>query len=160
MVVTTVSGRVYRDRNGNGMQEALDPGLNNIDVIIFDSAGTSQAVTTNANGDWMAVVAPGTVNVSIDNTDLPLGYIQTEGVDPQVLTAVANVNNNAGKDGYYFEGQVSGHLYFDINGNGQQDPGEPNMPNVDIDITDEFGTVITVTTDANGDWIATVAAVM
>jgi len=159
MVVTTVSGRVYRDRNGNGMQETLDPGLNNIDVIIFDSAGTSQAVTTDANGDWMAVVAPGTVNVSIDNTDLPLGYIQTEGVDPQVLTAVVNVNNNAGKDGYYFEGQVSGHLYFDTNGNGQQDPGEPNMPNVDIDITDEFGTVITVTTDANGDWMATVAAV-
>jgi GEVED domain len=53
-------------------------------------------------------------------------------------------------------GIVTGKLYIDTNGNGTQDVGEPNLPNVDVIITDSASGVQTVTTDSNGNWTATV----
>ena len=41
---------------------------------------------------------------------------------------------------------VTGHLYFDTNGNGTQNAGEPNLANVSIVITDVNGAVQTVST--------------
>jgi gliding motility-associated-like protein len=155
---TTVSGRIYRDANNNGTQDPFENGIPNVDVLIF-GVTISQAVSTDANGDWIAVIDPGPTTIAIDNTDLPPGYIQTEGTNPQTINAVANVDNFTDNDGFYFEGQINGHLYFDVNGNGSQDSGEPDMPNVTINITDTFGQVTSVSTDANGDWLATVAAV-
>jgi hypothetical protein len=51
---------------------------------------------------------------------------------------------------------VSGHLYEDTNGNGQQDSSEPNLPNVDVVVTDSDGNEQTVTTDDDGNWVAIV----
>ena len=63
---------------------------------------------------------------------------------------------DAGTDGYYLPGTVYGHLYIDTNGNGTQDPGEPDLANVDVLVTDSLGHVTTNATDANGDWSASV----
>jgi WD40 repeat protein len=53
---------------------------------------------------------------------------------------------------------VSGHLYYDANGNGAQDDveTEPNLSNVDVLIKPSSGAALRVTTDENGNWIATV----
>ena len=67
---------------------------------------------------------------------------------------MAGQNVNAGNDGYTPTGNghgVSGHLYIDTNGNGTQDPGEPNLANVDVVITDVNGGTQTVATDASGN---------
>ncbi|HIB38338.1 gliding motility-associated C-terminal domain-containing protein [Mesonia sp.] len=158
LIETQVHGRVYRDVNGNGTQDTGEPGLPNIDMIIVDISFVSQAVSTDANGDWSATVEAGPININVDNTDLPPGYIQTEGEDPTAMIALPNVDNYGGIDGYYFVGDVTGHLYFDLNGNGTQDTGEPDMPNVDVVVTDAFGVQQTVVTNADGDWEAEVAA--
>jgi uncharacterized repeat protein (TIGR01451 family) len=94
----------------------------------------------------------------VDETDpdYPTGHIQTEGTDPTVVIAVAGSNTNAGIDGYFLPGTVSGHLYIDTNGNGTQDPGEPDLADVDVIVTNSNGIPQTVTTDSNGDWTATV----
>ncbi|PKG44308.1 SdrD B-like domain-containing protein, partial [Psychroflexus sp. MES1-P1E] len=76
---------------------------------------------------------------------------QTEGNDPTTTTIVTGQTFNE-IDGFYESGTLTGHLYFDENGNGTQDPSEADMPNVDVEITDSFSQVQTVTTDANGDW--------
>ena len=154
----TVSGHLYLDSNGNGIQDAGEPDLANVDIIITDSNGITQTVSTDANGDWMATVPPGSTTADVDETDpqYPTGYTQTEGTDPTTVTAVAGTDTSAGNDGYYLPGTVSGHLYLDTNGNGTQDAGEPNLTNVDVVITNSNGITQTVTTDANGDWIATV----
>ncbi|WP_420631305.1 SdrD B-like domain-containing protein [Candidatus Leptofilum sp.] len=154
----TVSGHLYLDSNGNGIQDAGEPDLTNVDIIITDSGGITQTVTTDANGDWMAIVPPGSTTADVDETDpqYPTGYTQTEGTDPTTVTAVAGTDTSAGNDGYYLPGTVSGHLYLDSNGNGIQDAGEPNLTNVDVVITNSNGITQTVTTDANGDWTATV----
>ncbi len=163
-----VNGRVYKDINGNGTQDSFEPGMESIDMILIDAAG-SQAVTTNANGDWLAYVIPGPVTIYVDITDLPFGAIHTEGDnpntpsnnggDPNTIVAVDDQTNFGGKDGFYFVGEVSGHLYFDLNGNGVQDFSEPDMPNVDVKVSDPFNNPpVIATTDASGNWVATVTA--
>ena len=154
----TVSGHLYIDENGNGMQDPGEEDLANVDVIITDSNGDTQTVSTDANGDYSAAVPPGATIVDVDENDpqYPTGFEQTEGDDPTTVTAVAGMDTDAGNDGYYQPGTVSGNLYIDTNGNGVQDGGEPNLANVDVIITDANGDMQTVTSDANGDWEATV----
>jgi hypothetical protein len=55
-------------------------------------------------------------------------------------------------------GTVSGHLYLDTNGNGSQDPSEPDLPFVDVVVTDKDGNTQVVETDAHGNWSASVPA--
>src|SRR4029453_6702700 len=84
------------------------------------------------------------------------GSIQTQGMDPTTVTAVANASTSAGNDGYFVPATVTGHLYVDTNGNGTQDAGEPNLANVDVVITKSTGGTVTVSTGANGNWTASV----
>jgi hypothetical protein len=154
----TVSGHLYLDSNGNGAQEGGEPNLSGVDVHITDSEINLQTVSSDGNGDWVATVPPGntTVSVNTGDPDFPNGATQTEGDDPTTVTAVAGTDTDAGNDGYYLPGTVSGHLYEDTNGNGSQAAGEPDLANVDIIVTDSGSNSQTVATNANGDWTATV----
>ena len=151
-----IFGHLYIDTDGNGMQDPGEPDLANVDIIITDSNGDMQTVSTNANGDWVATVPPGSTVADVDETDsnYPTDYVQTEGDDPTTVVAVAGDLTDAGNDGYHDPTSIFGHLYIDSNGNGMQDPGEPNLANVDVIVTDSNGDMQTVTTDANGDWTA------
>lgn len=51
---------------------------------------------------------------------------------------------------------VTGHLYYDANGNGQHDPGEPHLANVPVLVTDATNGVQTAITDPLGEWTAMV----
>ncbi|HAX77762.1 MAG TPA: hypothetical protein DCY88_18470, partial [Cyanobacteria bacterium UBA11372] len=62
---------------------------------------------------------------------------------------------SAGNDGYFKPATVTGHVYLDTDGDGTQDAGEPNLPNINVLITDANGNTRTVVTNANGDWTAT-----
>lgn len=154
----TISGHVYKDTNGNGSQNVGEPNLGNVDILLNQSDGSFQIVTTNAVGDWTALVSVGQTTITIDSNDIPpaAGYIQTEGTNPNIVHAVAFQNTDAGTDGFFYVGTLTGHLYFDDNGNGiQNNPIEPNMPNVSVAITDVFGNVYNTTTNAVGNWTVT-----
>jgi large repetitive protein len=154
----TISGHLYIDANGNGAQDSGEPNLANVYVIVTNSLGNPQTVATNSNGDWAAIVPPGSTAANVDETDpdYPAGYSQTEGSDPTLVTAVAGVNTDAGIDGYYQPGGVSGHLYLDSNGDGDQDAGEPNLAGVNVLVTDANGSPQTVSTNSGGNWTAIV----
>ncbi|MCX6028636.1 MAG: hypothetical protein NT169_04945 [Chloroflexi bacterium] len=124
-VNATVSGHLYIDTNGNGTQDAGEPNLAGVDVKVTDSAGNVQTVASDANGDWTAMVLPGSTTANVDETDpqYPTGYTQTEGTDPTTVTAVSNVNTSAGNDGYAPPGSLGDTVWNDANGNGQQDEG-------------------------------------
>ncbi|MBE16301.1 MAG: hypothetical protein CL867_08615 [Cytophagaceae bacterium] len=85
----TVEGHIYEDTNGNGVQDAGEPDLAGIDVIITDANGNTQTVITDANGDYTAAVPAGEVTVDIDETTLPVGTIQSEGTDPTTVTVTS-----------------------------------------------------------------------
>ena len=154
----SVSGHLYIDENGNGVQDAGEADLAGVDVKITDANGVSQTVTTDADGNWEATVVPGVTVADVDenDADYPSGFTQTEGNDPTSVTAVGGQDTDAGNDGYYQPATVSGHLYLDTNGNGTQEAGEPDLAGVDVKVTDSNGAVQIVSTDANGDWEASV----
>ena len=50
--------------------------------------------------------------------------------------------------------QVGNRVFFDTDGDGVQDPDEPGMPGITIELLNSSGTVIdTVVTDASGQWV-------
>jgi LPXTG-site transpeptidase (sortase) family protein len=180
----TVTGHVYYDLNGDASQD-LDGADNiagnaddevdlaNVDVLITPASGLPFTVPTNGTGDWIANVPPGNTSANIQETDadftsiVPAGWTRTEGTDPTAVIAVAGSSVSAGNDGYYTPASVTGHVYYDRNGDGTQDldgvdnvagnaDDEVDLANVDVVITEADGTTQTVVTDANGDWTAAV----
>lgn len=152
----TLEGLIYADLNANGTRDAGEPGIEAVRVIVVNANGNGQTTLTNADGVWSTQVIEGNANIIIDLTSLPEGYRQTEGSDPSSVIIITDETVQAEAKGYTFEGDASGHLYFDTNGNGVQDSAELDMPNVDVLVTDQYGNAQTVTTDAEGDWLATV----
>jgi uncharacterized repeat protein (TIGR01451 family) len=51
---------------------------------------------------------------------------------------------------------LTGHVFLDLDGDGTQDPTEPNIPNVDVLVTDSTGVTQRATTDASGNYTVTV----
>lgn len=150
-------GHLYADTNGNGTQDVTESDLPNINMIIIQSDGNPQAVETNVNGDWFATVPPGNTNVFLDNDDLPLLYLLTEGTDPTSIEAVDGQDLDAGIDGIHFRGTLEGHLYIDANGDGTQNASENDLANVNIECLDTFGNMQTIETNYDGDWTVTMA---
>ena len=153
----TLSGHIFEDTNGDGVQQAGEPNLPGVDVIITDSQGGTQTVTTDANGDYSVTVPAGSTTADIDESTLPAGSAQTAGGDPSIIDVPAG-GSASDLDGYQPQGDIFGHIFEDTNGDGIQQAGEPNLPGVDVIITDSLGDTQTVTTDANGDYSATVPA--
>ena len=64
-----------------------------------------------------------------NDPDFPVGSIQTEGTNPTNFNVVFG-GDNTQIDGFHNPtldvSTISGHLYYDVNGNGTQDVGEPN----------------------------------
>ncbi|MFO7745784.1 MAG: SdrD B-like domain-containing protein [Psychroflexus sp.] len=151
-----IEGLIYADFNANGIQDAGEPGLEGVIVIIVNANGNGQTTPTDSDGIWSAQVVEGNATLIMDVTSLDAGFLQTEGTDPSTVLVVANDTVQAETKGFTFQGDATGHLYFDTNGNGVQDSLELDMPDVDVLVTDQYGNSQTVTTDADGDWLATV----
>ncbi|MFN8498618.1 MAG: SdrD B-like domain-containing protein [Anaerolineae bacterium] len=66
-------------------------------------------------------------------------------------TAVANFGDQ--KAPTQGNGNVTGTVFNDLNGNGTQDPGEPGIPGVTVTLKDPSGNPVgTTTTDASGNY--------
>jgi len=104
------------------------------------SLGASQDITVR----FRVVVDPGTAGEFLSNQAV-FNSDETPSTDTN-LVQVPIVGDS----------QVTGHVFLDSDGDGTQDPGEPDIPNVDVVVTDPTGAVQRVTTDANGDYTATV----
>ncbi len=164
----TIIGHVYLDTNGNGVQEVGEPNIVGLDVLVTDSLGNLQTVTTDANGDYLALVPPGVAQVNIDDTDaeFPAGFIQTDGIDPNNVLAIAGLTVDAGDDGYFQGNTIGDTVYSEefassgLGSLGTQDGGDPGIPNVLVTLTPPptvdlglgAGVAISQFTDSNGNY--------
>ncbi len=148
----TVSGHLYIDVNGSGVQDDGEPDLAGVDVIVTDVHGNERTVTTNANGDWTATVPPGETTADVDETDpdYPAGYTHTEGDDPTTVIAASGENTFAGNDGYFLPGAISGAVLADTDGDGT---GDAPLEGVEVTLLNADGDpVATTTTAADGGY--------
>lgn len=153
-----IHGYVYQDVNQNGIKDDGDLGFVNVDVDLLDVDGNVITVSTDLNGYYFTDIKAGPVEIDVqeNDPDFPNGALQVSGVDPNTIEVILGDDNHAGDDGYILLAYAFGTLYYDINGNGDQDIGEGGIPDVDILIesADGGGTQLTVTTDSDGFWNA------
>jgi len=135
-----------------------------------DAATTDPTTTTDADGNYEFLnVEPGIYTVVEAQ---PAGYssVSDEDATPEDLVigdADGTVNDEipvkvtageSDEDNDFIESltAIFGHVYLDNNNNGIQDAGDVDLQGVDVTITQSDNTTITVTTDANGDWMSPV----
>jgi len=165
---------VWEDQNGDGVQDAMEPGLEGVYVHLFgagldDNFGTGddiiRADTTSSEGLYrFDNMVPGRYRVEFD---LLSGYEfspQDQGDDQHdsdpdpatastdTFTVVAGGSYPDWDAGMYRSGKVGDLVWEDMNGNGQQDPGEPGIEGVTIELarSSDDSIVGSDQSDANG----------
>lgn len=176
----TIGDRVWYDVNDNGVDDAGEPGIHGVDLLltfagqddVFGSADDlTFATTTTAGGAYsFENVAGGNYRLSVDTASLPNTMRSTfeinDGLDSLANTAefaVSGVDRADIDFGYTGDGVIGDQLWLDVNGDGFYDSAsEPGLANVtvtvvyagddgDFSITNDNWT-FTTSTDATGNY--------
>ncbi len=163
----SIGDTVWADLNGNGVQDAGEPGIPNVTVILNGPNCAPCTTTTDQNGKYLfPLLNSGNYTVSYDSTTAPTGYIPTT---PTVIAHLLAPAENFLNADFGLEppgaGAIGDTVWLDSNNSGAQDAGEPGLPNVDVtlyrdingDGTLDAGDVVVqqATTDANGKYLFT-----
>ncbi|MBK6666234.1 MAG: carboxypeptidase regulatory-like domain-containing protein [Saprospiraceae bacterium] len=164
--LASLGNYVWEDKDADGIQEAGEPGIANVVVRLFNSAGTQVAfkVTDNSGYYLFANLVPGTYTVKFDkptgyeSTSKDLGADNTIDSDADMVTGITvPVVLNGGEDnltvdaGFYKLAKIGNFVWEDKNANGVQDAFEPGIANVTVTLTgtDALGRVVNLTTTTN-----------
>lgn len=119
--VGVIIGLIYKDGNGNGIQDIDDPGIPLVKVKIVDSNGHTRTVSTNSIGNYTLTLPAGIVTLDVVENTLPRGSTQTQGMDvsrimiPHGSTAFCTNGYKPLKDND--DGSRAGIAYGGNNGN-------------------------------------------
>jgi len=163
------------DADGNSVAETLEPGLGDVEVTllsagqngVFGDADDYQLVTvTDAGGAFSFAGLPdGDYRISVTSADVPAGSSLTFDRDdaafgPAALDETANVRIDGASRtdvdfGYTGSGEIGDLVWFDVDGDGILDAGEPGLADITVDLlffgedglqgTDDDFTLSTVT---------------
>lgn len=155
---------VWLDENGDGLQDAGEPGIAGVRVLLKDAAGDVLEIqVTDFNGGYLfEKLEPGTYTVELDPASLPFGV--TQSVNPVLAAAdlgnqslpyavdLASGEVNLTADFGFVYADPQGNLgpaalgdrvWIDTNGNGRLDPGEAGLSGVEL----------TIYSDTSGDGV-------
>ena len=166
-----IGDTIFRDVNGNGIQEAGDGGFAGVSVSLYRDTnsnnlldlGTDQlvgTVTTDANGQYLFTgLANGTYIVSVPTA--PTNYtFSGPGTDTDPAAGIQKTATMAGSNildrdfGYEPTGTprtLGGTIWADLDADGVIGASEAKLAGVTLDVLDGGGALVaTVTTDASG----------
>ncbi len=163
--VVMIGDRLWLDLDGDGQQDAGEPGISGVDIFIdLNDNGVYDAGdlldTTDANGNYSFDDLPiGVYRVIVNAATLPGGLIQTGDPDSSfdhehTLTANLPGTYDGVDFGYQGTGSIGDFVWNDLNGDGVQDAGEGGIGGVTVSLYDAIGInlLATTTTDANGNY--------
>ncbi len=161
----SIGDYVWYDDNGDGVQDAGEPGIPGVRVVLYDGDGNFVADTTTDDDGFYSFTSlpPGDYNVMIDGTTLPSGVVQTfeqDGtLDGSTDVSIGFVGGlESDRDdidfGYQRLGSIGDRVWEDLDGDGVQDPGEPGINGVTVQLVDPVtGDVIdTQVTSGDGNY--------
>ncbi|HKH43124.1 MAG TPA: SdrD B-like domain-containing protein [Thermoanaerobaculia bacterium] len=155
----SLGDRVWLDLDGDAFQDSGEPGLNGVAVELLNGAGTvlASSSTTAAGIYGFNYLLAGSYSVRVVTSTLPPGLVQTYDLDGTGTAHTAALTLSSGQSradvdfGYRGTLQFGDRVWFDYDGNGIQDTGEPGIPSVTIELRNSSGTLISTTiTGSNG----------
>ena len=167
LVVGGLGDTVWKDLDGDGIQDADEPGVPGVVVILTDCDGNQVGVqVTNADGFYFFNnLIPGDYQVQFDISGLPPGCAFTQqdagndeldsDVDAYGLAPCTTIQGGE-YDSTFDAGlltlvNIGDFVWHDLDGDGAQDFGEPGIPGVDVFLYDSDNNLIaTTTTDEDG----------
>ena len=162
-VALTLGQRVWEDLNGNGLQEAGEPGLMGVTVQLVSATGTLlQSTLSTTNGAYsFSGLTPSSYQVRVTP---PAGYQFTtpnqgsddtldSDVDPATgrTTLIVLADATGSRDwagGLFRPVTIGDRIWEDVNGNGVQDSGEPGLAGMTVQLFNSYNTLIASTTTA------------
>jgi len=177
--LASIGNFVWLDFDGDGVQDANEDGIANVEVQLTPPAGVDLdgdgpldpddplTTFTGPNGEYLFADLPPVAGYQVSViSGVPTGLIQTfdEGPTPGVTGPLDNTSElidlspneeHLTADFGYAPpvGSIGDTIWIDANNNGIQDPGEPGVFNVTVTLTDSDGTVLETTTDENGNYL-------
>ncbi len=178
----TIGDYLWRDANGDGQQDPGESGLGGVTVYLCavtvttcNNGNALQTAVTDASGFYAFTGVNATVYhvVQVDTATLPSGYTQTGDPDgvgaPDNQTTVPPLNTSGGVNldaDFGYQPPAAGHsdigdrIFFDLNGNGQEDAGEPGISGVSVTLLVDTNNdnvpdtpVANTLTDTNGNYL-------
>ncbi len=159
---STLGDRVWEDLDGDGIQDADEPGIAGATINLRNAAGQLlDSTATNANGLYQFT--------DLVTTDYILEFVKPEGFAPSPQNAGGPGSEGVDSDadpitgrtgiispapsevdldwdaGFYRQGALGDTVWIDVNRNGVQDEGEPGLNGVTVRLRgagadDVFGT--------------------
>ncbi len=162
----SIGNFVWNDTNGNGVQDAGEPGISGVTVVLTAPGGATTTTTTDTNGAYnfpnLAPTGAGqTYSVAFTT---PAGYTSatsnaagsTEANDSDPIAGVVSgitltpgLTNNDVDAGFYQVVNLGNIVFYDQNNNGSNDATDPKIS----------GATVNLYRDSNNDGIADGAAV-
>ena len=165
---------VWNDINKNGIQDAGEPGIAGVTVMLYTAGNVMYRSTITSNNGYYAFneVPAGSYYVKVA---LPIGYQVSpkdagaddvdSDIDPvtgntgnyTVVAGTKNLTIDAGLNVTETTGpsaSLGDKVWHDLNNNNLQDAGEPGIPNVTVQLYSSANVLLkTTTTDAFGNYI-------
>ncbi len=183
--VSSIGDKVWYDTNGNGTQDAGEPGTSNVTVTLYKETAPGSGIytvyattVTDVNGLYLFNNLPNNTNYKVgitapagtqltSSTGTTAGNATTDSdLDPVTrLSAVVNIPvagaQITGIDAGLIlqpttKASIGDRVWYDNNRDGDQDAGEPGIAGVTVQLMDGSSNVLaTTTTDAFGNYIFT-----
>ncbi|MCC7138438.1 MAG: hypothetical protein IT460_08450, partial [Planctomycetes bacterium] len=138
--VGALGDRVWEDRDGDGTQgpPATEPGLNGVVVELLDATGTVVLRTTTTTGDGGYLfegLADGDYRVRVAEASVPPGYARTTpATNPRAASVVDGSVDLTVDFGYRATGRLGDRVWCDEDGDQVQDPEEPGLVGVTVEL--------------------------
>ncbi|RFP13729.1 SdrD B-like domain-containing protein [Duganella sp. BJB475] len=163
----TLGDRVWEDKNGNGVQDSGESGIDGVKVDLKDSLGNVvNSTVTHDGGQYSFTVDPGTYSIAVT---APAGYGVTgqnlggnSATDSDInaagksgnVTLTAGQSNTTVDAGLYKFAELGDTVWNDANRNGVRDANETGRAGVKVTLLDANGAAVaTATTDTDGHYL-------
>jgi uncharacterized repeat protein (TIGR01451 family) len=167
----TFGDTVYHDIDGDGTQDAGEPGIPNVTVTLVCGGADGNIATTGDNttatektdaaGKYLFMnLLPGACTATVTTADVPGATLTTPGSFTHTL--VGNTSFLDADFGFVGDGTIGNQVFIDANVNGRYDTGDIGIAGVTLDLyrdVNNNGTVdagetpmMTATTTANGQY--------
>jgi uncharacterized repeat protein (TIGR01451 family) len=158
----TIGDRVWNDQDGDAIQDGSEPGIANVTVQLTNGSGGVTTTTTNGSGMYsFGNLLAGAYTVTVDAASVPPEF--------ELLTTRYPLQLSL-RDGEVLDGAdvglrgqataVGDTIWYDADADGLQDPREPGIGNITLDLYFDDGDGVfnpgfdfladSTTSDANG----------